>query len=146
MTPDVNVLVAAARSDHPHHAEARAWLEETLAGAESNATCTLMPMVLASFLRLVTSPKIFKRPTIIEEAIGFVDALLSVPGVQLAELGPEWKRLRALCLDKKLSGNEVPDAWLAAAVAQRGEHLVSFDRDFKKLLGRGQFTLLVRSA
>ena len=99
--------------------------------------------MLASFLRLVTSPKIFKRPTSIEEAIGFVDALLMLPGVQLAELGPEWRRLRALCLDKDLSGNEVPDAWLVAAVAQRGEHLVSFDRDFKKLLGRGQFTLLV---
>jgi toxin-antitoxin system PIN domain toxin len=143
MTPDVNVLVAAARSDHPHHPVARAWLEETLWGAESDAVCTLMPMVVASFLRLVTSPKIFKRPTPIEEAIGFVDALLTLPSVQLAELGPEWKRLRTLCLDKKLSGNEVPDAWLVAAVAQRGEHLVSFDRDFKKLLGRGQFTLLV---
>jgi hypothetical protein len=143
MTPDVNVLVAAARSDHPHHTEARAWLQKTLAGPDSNAVCTLMPMVLASFLRLVTSPKIFKRPTAIAEAIGFVDVLLTLPGVQLAELGPEWKRLRALCLDKKLSGNEVPDAWLAAAVAQRGEHLVSFDRDFRKLLGRGQFTLLV---
>ena len=143
MTPDGNVLVAAARSDHPHHAVARAWLEETLAGAESATVCTLMPMVLASFLRLVTSPKIFKRPKPIEEAIAFADALLELPHVQLAELGPEWKRLRALCLDKKLGGNEVPDAWLVAAVAQRGEHLVSFDRDFKKLLGRGQFTLLM---
>lgn len=146
MTPDVNVLVAAARSDHPHHRVARAWLEETLAGAESGTVCALMPMVLASFLRLVTSPKIFKRPTPIDEAIGFVDVMLSLPGVQLAELGPEWKRLRALCLDKKLTGNELPDAWLAAAVAQRGEHLVSFDRDFRRLLGRGQFTLLVGEA
>jgi toxin-antitoxin system PIN domain toxin len=146
MTPDVNVLVAAARNDHPHHAVARAWLEETLAGAESGAVCALMPMVLASYLRLVTSPKIFKRPTPIDEAIGFVDALLSLPGVQLAELGPEWKRLRQLCLDKKLGGNDLPDAWLVAAVAQRGEHLVSFDRDFRKLLGRGQFTLLVGDA
>ena len=143
MTPDVNVLVAAARSDHPHHEVARAWLEETLAEAESGTVCALMPMVLASYLRLVTSPKIFKRPTPIDEAIGFVDALLSLPGAQLVELGPEWKRLRQLCLDKKLSGNDLPDAWLVAAVAQRGEHLVSFDRDFRKLLGRGQFTLLV---
>jgi toxin-antitoxin system PIN domain toxin len=146
MTPDVNVLVAAARSDHPHHAVARVWLEETLAGAESGTVCTLMPMVLASFLRLVTSAKIFKHPTPIDEAIGFIDALLSISGVQLVELGPEWTRLRQLCLDKKLSGNELPDAWLVAAVAQRGEHLVSFDRDFKKLLGRGQFTLLVGKA
>jgi toxin-antitoxin system PIN domain toxin len=146
MTPDVNVLVAAARSDHPHHDVARAWLEDTLAGAASESVCMLMPMVLAGFLRLVTSPKIFKRPTPIEEAIDFVDTLLTIPGVQLAELGPEWKRLRKLCLDKKLSGNEVPDAWLAAAVAQRGEHLVSFDRDFRKLLPRGQFTQLVGAA
>ena len=119
MTPDVNVLVAAARSDHPHHTVARAWLEETLAGAESGTVCVLMPMVLASFLRLVTSPKIFKRPTPIEEAIGFIDVLLSLPGVRLADLGPEWKRLRALCLDKNLSGNDLPDAWLVAAVAAR---------------------------
>lgn len=142
MTPDVNVLVAAARSDHPHHGIARAWLEKTLADADSGLVCTLMPMVLASFLRLVTSPRIFQRPTPIDEAVGFVDALLAIPGAQLAELGPEWKRFRHLCLDKKLSGNELPDAWLAAAVAQRGEHLVSFDRDFRKLLGRAQLTLL----
>ena len=142
MTPDVNVLVAAARSDHPHHGVARSWLEETLGGAEAGLVCTLMPMVVASFLRLATSAKIFKRPTPTDQAIGFIDALLAMPGAQLAELGSEWKRFRQLCLDKKLSGNELPDAWLAAAVSQRGEHLVSFDRDFRKLLGRGQFTLL----
>ena len=73
----------------------------------------------------------------------FVHALLASPGVQLAPLGPEWSRLRLLCLDKQLTGNDVPDAWLSAAVAQLGEHLVSFDRGFRKLLARGQFTLLV---
>ena len=30
MTPDVNVLIAASRSDHPHHAAARAWLDKTI--------------------------------------------------------------------------------------------------------------------
>ena len=34
------------------------------------------------------------------------------------------------------------DAWLAAATLRLGEHLVSFDRDFRKLIGRSQFTLL----
>lgn len=142
MTPDVNVLVAASRSDHPHHAVARDWLEEAISAAGTGAACTLMPMVLASFLRLVTSPKIFQGPTPIEDAVRFVDALLASPGVRLTSLGPEWAKLRQLCLDKQLSGNDVPDAWLSAAVAQTGEHLVSFDRDFRKLLARGQFTLL----
>lgn len=142
MTPDVNVLVAASRADHPHHAAARGWLEAALGASGSGAAFTLMPMVLASFLRLVTSPRIFRIATPVEEAVAFVDALLASPGVQLAPLGPEWPRLRQLCLDRQLSGNDLPDAWLSAAVAHLGEHLVSFDRDFRKLLARGQFTLL----
>ena len=125
---------------------ARAWLEQALEAAASGASFTLMPMVLASFLRLVTSPKIFQHPTPIVEAVEFVDALLTVPGVLLAPLGPEWPRLRQLCLDKQLSGNDLPDGWLAAAASQLGEHLVSFDRDFRKLAGRSQFTLLAPSA
>jgi len=143
MTPDVNVLVAASRSDHPHHAVARDWLEEAIGASRTGASLTLMPMVLASFLRLVTSPRIFQSVTPIEDAMSFIDVLLASPGVQLAPLGPEWSKLRQLCLDKQLSGNDLPDAWLSAAVAHYGEHLVSFDRDFRKLLARNQFTLLV---
>lgn len=143
MTPDVNVLVAASRADHPHHAVARAWLEAALDASMAGAAFTLMPMVLVSFVRLVTSPKIFRLATPIEDAVAFADALLTSPGVQLAPLGPEWPKLRQLCLDKQLGGNDLPDAWLAAAVVHVGEHLVSFDRDFRKLLARGQFTLLV---
>lgn len=142
MTPDVNVLVAASRSDHPHHQAARAWLEQALVSAENGGTLTLMPMVLASFLRLVTSARIFVRPTPTADAVAFVDALLAFPGVELASLGPEWPRLRQLCLDKQLVGNDLPDAWLAAAVEQLGDHLVSFDRDFRKLLSRSRFTHL----
>ncbi len=142
MTPDVNVLVAASRSDHPHHTVARDWLEAALATAERGPPFTLMPMVIASMLRLVTSPKIFVHPTPIADAVAFIDAILNMPGVQLAPLGPEWQKLRQLCLDKKLGGNDLPDAWLAAAVDHQAEHLVSFDRDFKKLLARSRFTHL----
>jgi uncharacterized protein len=142
MTPDVNVLVAASRSDHPHHAVARLWLEKAAAAAAVGGTLVLMPMVVASFLRVVSSPKIFRLPTPAQDAVAFVDALLAAPGVQRASLGPEWPRLRQLCLDEQLKGNAVPDAWLAAATLQLGEHLVSFDRDFKKLIHRSQFTLL----
>ena len=110
--------------------------------AASGSTLVLMPMVLASFLRLVSSPKIFQAPTPVEAALHFVDALLAAEGVHLASLGPEWPRLRQLCVDKQLRGNDLPDAWLAAATIHIGEHLVSFDRDFKRLIGRSQFTLL----
>ncbi len=142
MTPDVNVLVAASRSDHPHHQRARECLEEAVAACARGASLKLMPMVVASFLRLVTHPKIFKHPTPMDDAMAFLDSLLSVQGVALASLGAEWSLFRQLCLDRQLSANALPDAWLAAAVVQTGEHLVTFDADFRKLLGRTQFTLL----
>jgi len=40
-----------------------------------------MPMVLASLLKFVTSPKIFQQAPPIEDALAFIDALLASPGV-----------------------------------------------------------------
>jgi hypothetical protein len=76
-------------------------------------------------------------------SVAFVGALLAVPGVELPALGSEWAILRQLCLEKKLAANSIPDAWLAASVTHLGEHLVTFDADFKKLLRGAQLTLLV---
>ena len=143
MTPDVNVLVAASRSDHPHHKIAYVWLEEAVASCANGTTLRLMPMVVASFLRLVTNAKIFIHPTPVENAVEFLDALFAIPGVETPYLGAEWPIMRQLCLEKNLAANDIPDAWLAAAVIQLGEHLVTFDSDFKKLLKRTQVTVLV---
>jgi len=142
MAPDVNVLIAASRCDHPHHKTAYTRLDEAIAACADGASLRLMSMVVASFLRLVTNSKIFVQPTPVEDAMGFLDALLAVPGVEMPALGAEWPMLRQLCLEKKLTANDIPDAWLAAAVIQLGEHLVTFDADFKKLLRRTQVTVL----
>ena len=142
MTPDVNVLVAASRSDHPNHKTAFAWLNESIAACADGASLKLMPMVVASFLRLVTNSRIFVCPTPVEDALEFLDALIAVPGVEIPHLGAEWPVLRQLCLERKLTANDIPDAWLAATVIQLAEHLVTFDTDFKKLLRRPQVTVL----
>lgn len=142
MTRDVNILVAASRSDHPHHATARAWLEQALINASQGISLTLQPMVIASFLRLVTHSKIFVQATPMSEALRFIDALLSAPGVEQPARAAEWPQFRKLCADKALAANDVPDAWLAAAVIHQGEHVVSFDADFRRLLSRSQFTRL----
>ena len=142
MTPDVNVLVAASRSDHPHHKVALQWLEGAAADATAGRGLLLLPLVVASFLRLVTHPKVFVVPTPIADAVAFVDALLARPGVRMPEIGAEWPRLRELCVVKKLGANDVPDAWLAAVVRELGDHLVTFDAGFRRLLGRSEFSLL----
>lgn len=142
MTPDVNVLVAASRSDHPHYQAASAWLNEAIAACANGSSLKLMPMVVSSFLRLVTNPKIFVHPTPVQNVMEFLDALLAVPGVEMPPLGVEWPMLRQLCIEKKLKANDIPDAWLAAAVIQLGEHLVTFDAGFTKLLRKSQLTVL----
>ena len=100
-------------------------------------------MVVASYLRLVTNPKIFVRPTPTEDAVEYLDTLFAMPGVEMPPLGAEWPMLRQLCVEKNLSANDIPDAWLAAAVIQFGEHLVTFDAGFRKLLRRTQVTVLM---
>lgn len=142
MTPDVNVLVAGSRSDHPHHAPTRAWLQAVLAQTGGPVPLALQPMVTASFLRLVTHPRIFIEPTPVADGMRFLDALRDAPGVHMPALGGGWAVLRWLCLENDLAANDLPDAWLAAAVIHQGEHLVTFDRDFRRLLPRHQFTRL----
>ncbi len=58
-----------------------------------------------------------------------------------------WAPNGRVCVDSASTSssgaiNDLPDAWLAAATIHLGEHLVSFDRAFKRLIGRSQFTLL----
>jgi len=142
MTPDLNVLLAASRTDHPHHKPALAWLDGAIAECESGGSIELLPMVVAGFLRLATNRKIFLKPTPIGAAIDFVDSLLSIAGVDIPELGREWPTLRQLSREHGLGANDISDAWIAAAVRTIGGHLVTFDRGFTRLLGRTELTLL----
>jgi len=142
MTPDVNVLVAAFRADHVHHRAARGWLESTLSAATDGGSLLLLPMVAASFLRLVTHPRVFVQATPVADAVDFIEALLAVPGCEWLELADEWPLLAGLCKAHRLAANEVPDAWIAAAVRRHGSHLVTFDRGFARLLDPHEFTLL----
>lgn len=142
MTPDVNVLLAASRTDHPHFATASRWLSDAAAAAGAGSSLIVLPMVIASFLRLATHPRIFREPTPTAAAVAFVDALLGTPGVEVAELGREWPALRRLVQENALSANDVQDAWIAAAVQSLGERLVTFDRGFQRWLGRSELLLL----
>ncbi len=142
MTPDVNILVAASRSDHPHHGAASAWLDEALDDCEKGRPLAIFPMVAAGFLRLVTHPKVFVQPTPAEAALAFLRAVLNSPRVEMPRLGGEWPAFERLCEHHRLTGNDIPDAWIAAAVLAHHDHLVSFDKGFRRFLKAKEFTLL----
>ncbi|GAB5537482.1 MAG: type II toxin-antitoxin system VapC family toxin [Rubricoccaceae bacterium] len=142
MTPDVNVLVAASRTDHPHHAVALGWLNRALADCATGARFSVLPMVAAGTVRLVTHPRVFASPTPTPDALAFVQAVLDAPGVEIPGLGDEWAAFVDLCQTHALTGNTVPDAWIAAAVRDHHEHLVTFDRGFRRLLPQNRLTVL----
>jgi len=142
MSPDINVLVAASRADHVHHRPAIGWLNRAIARCENGESIEVLPMVSAGYLRLVTNPRVFPDPTPTETAIEFLDVLFSTPGVELLTIGAEWPLLRNLLIEKALYGNDLPDAWIAAAIRAHGGHLVTFDRGFAKLLGKREVTIL----
>jgi uncharacterized protein len=146
VTPDVNVLVAASRADHAHHAIASHWLTQALVDCATpsvkSPSFQLMGTVVASFLRLVTHPKIFVEPTPMAHALAFANAILASPGVGWLPTGTEWGTLHRLCNDLALSGNAVPDAWIAATTLTHSEVLVTFDRDFVTLLPPENLLLL----
>jgi uncharacterized protein len=140
--PDVNTLLAGARPDHAHHAVAKAWWLIALQDATTERPIRLLPVVVSGFLRVVTHPKIFTVPSTIEEATIHIDALLALPNVDLIDTQPSWRTFKKLCVEKSLTGNAIPDVWIAATAVQLSEHVVSFDKDFKKLLARSQVTIL----
>lgn len=142
MTPDVNVLVAASRLDHPHHDVALHWLEKALASSGVSQPLAILPMVASGFLRLVTHPKVFQEQTPLEAAQEFLRAILDSPGVYFASLGEEWPEFERLCTQYELTGNAIPDAWIAAAAHHHHLHLVTFDKGFRRLLKSSMVTVL----
>lgn len=142
MAPDLNVLLAASRTDHPQHRRARAWLESALARCAHGETVEILPMVAAGFLRIATNRRVFAVPTPMPAAVAFLDSVLAVPGADVPDVGRESKSLRVMCIERELSGNDVTDAWIAATVLSQDLHLVTFDRGFSRLLGRSRVTIL----
>jgi len=62
--------------------------------------------------------------------------------VSMPMLGEEWVLFEKLCTQHKLGGNAIPDAWIAAAALSHHLHLVTFDKDFRRLMKPSMVTVL----
>jgi toxin-antitoxin system PIN domain toxin len=127
---DVNVLVYAHREDAPDHERYRAWLEAWL---DSDTAFGLSDLVLSGFLRVVTHPRVFNRPTPVEVAVEFTDAIRSRPNhVPIAPGRRHWEIFVRLCTTARVRGNLVPDAYLAALAIESGSEWITTDRDYSR--------------
>lgn len=138
--PDVNVLIYAFRTDSRQHAAYRNWLNSVV---NDSPIYGMSPQVLGSLVRICTNPRIYVRPSGIEESLRFCNLLMNQPNCQVIQPGPShWSIFTKLCLDGRVAGNLIQDAWFAALAIESGCEWITTDGDyarFKGLIARQPF-------
>jgi hypothetical protein len=131
--PDVNILVYAFRDAAPGHDRYRSWLQAAL---EAEEPVGIADLVLSSFVRVATHPKVFEPPAALDEALAFAKAVRSAPNAVPVSPGPRhWELFVRMCTEGSARGNLVSDAYLAALAIESGCELVTADRDFARFPG-----------
>ena len=129
---DTNLLIYATFADVPEHEVARAWLEERLADGERPVA--LCWPVLYSFLRLVTSPRVFGRHALtVRQGWAVTAAYLGQPAVRVVVPGTGHAAITAeLAETPGLRSEDVPDIEIAALAIEHGLVLASHDHGFRR--------------
>ena len=130
---DVNVLVAAHRTDHDHHHDVRGWLDAVLTEREP---FWVPDGVCASFVRIATHRRIFVEPTPVEAAFTFVRAIRAQPSHRSLIAGERHLSIfEQVCRASDAAGDLVPDAYLAALALEHNCEVASRDRDLHRFSG-----------
>jgi toxin-antitoxin system PIN domain toxin len=130
---DTNILVYAFRRDVERHTEFGEWLETALT---EEAAFGYAELVLSSFVRIVTHPKVFAKPSSLKEAFAFTEAIRKLPNaIRVAPAAGHWEIFQRLCLAGDAKGNLVPDAYLAALAMESGCTWVTADKGFARYPG-----------
>ncbi|MCP3822495.1 type II toxin-antitoxin system VapC family toxin [Streptomyces sp. A3M-1-3] len=130
---DVNVLVYAYWEEDERYTTYHPWLQERINGDEPVA---FNSTVASGFLRVVTNPRIFERPSTPEKAFAFLQELRKAPNALPLREGPRhWEIFENLCRKVGARGNLVPDAYFAALAIESGSTFYSADRGFARFPG-----------
>jgi hypothetical protein len=134
LLPDVNVLVYAHREDstdeHPAYAR---WLTHLATGDEPFALSTL---ALVGVVRIVTNPRIFQRPSTLDEVCAFLAELTARPNARVLTPGPHHLKIfEDLCRSAHAHGKLAADAQHAAVAIEHGCTFVTTDSDFDRFPG-----------
>jgi len=128
--PDVNVLIYAFSEESVDHGIYKKWLTDLISGDE---VFGLSDLVLSSFLRIVTNPRIMKNYASLEEALQFIQKLRSpLHYIPINPGSNHWSIFIKLCEDFKVKGNDISDAYLAAIAIESGSEWISTDHGFSR--------------
>jgi hypothetical protein len=130
---DVNILVYAHKEGATEHEKYHSWLSDALNADEPFGVSDL---VLSGFLRIVTHPRIYDRPSNWLDARNFAHAVrASDNAVPLAPGRRHWRIFEQLVEATGARGNALPDAYLAAMAIESGSEWITADRGFSRYPG-----------
>ena len=130
---DVNILLFAHRNDAADHRRFRDWLDTVTTGPERFG---ISEIVLCSFVRVVTNPRILRPPTPLQYALEFCDSLRNRPNAVRVTPGMRhWDIFTDLCSRARAAGDLVQDAYLAALAIEFECEFITTDRDFARFPG-----------
>ena len=124
---DTNVLVYAADRAAPEHDVCRSRLETWRASSDP---WYLTWSILYEFLRVVTHPRVLRRPWSVRAAWGFAAALRAAPGLSLLVEGERHEDIVGALLAElpDLRGNVLHDTRTAALMREHGVRVI-YTRD-----------------
>jgi len=130
VVPDVNVLIYAHRREAPEHENYAAWLIRMV---ESPEPFGLSELVGSAFVRIVTNPRAFDKPTPRSDAIEFLDRLRARNNCRVLRPGPKnWDIFKLLCRESDARGKLIADAYHAALAVEHGCEWITCDGDFAR--------------
>jgi hypothetical protein len=131
--PDANILIYAVNDLAKEHEPAHKWLTKVL---ESEDVCCFSWPTITAFLRVVTNPRVFPRPTDYAKAFDVMEYWLDQPGSIVLKPGGRFMPIfRELVIAGQARGNLLMDAHLAALAIEHGATLATTDRDFTRFPG-----------
>jgi toxin-antitoxin system PIN domain toxin len=93
-------------------------------------------LVLSGFIRVVTHPKVFERPTPLAVALDVVKQIRGQPQAVPIRPGPRhWAIFEKLLRSSQAKGNLVPDAYHAALAIESGCDWITTDKGFLRFAG-----------
>ncbi|NQV81757.1 MAG: PIN domain-containing protein [Alphaproteobacteria bacterium] len=129
---DTNILIYAADRDSSHHVPCLRLLELSCRGP---TPWYLTWGICYEFLRVVTHPRVFRKPWSIGNGRGFLDVLLQSPSLAVLVPGDRHWEIATKTFDELpfVSGNLVHDATTAILMREHGVGRVyTRDADFHR--------------
>lgn len=129
---DTNVLVYAADRDAEHHARCRELLESWRG---SSAAWFLTWGIVYELLRVITHPRVFRKPWSGPDAWAYIEAILASPGLELLVATDRHTAVAAQTIGElpHLGGNLMHDARTAILMREHGvRRIFTRDTDFHR--------------